>query len=900
MTSQPSNPEILETVVDQFTAALRAGKRPSIADYQGQYPNLKNEINELLSSVAMIEELKTCSETRTDHRPAFSTVSQLKQIGDYKIVRELGRGGMGIVFEAIHNTLGRRVAIKVMPTPLVDGEQHVQRFRHESQAAARLHHTNIVSVFGVGDGDGFYFYVMDFVDGDTLGEWIADHSERDTNYRRSARLIANIADALSYAHAANILHRDIKPANIIVDHHEIVWITDFGLAKDGSREINLTKTGDLIGTPQYLAPESLEGKYDERSETYCLGLTLYELVTQQPAYAQGSPAEVLRAVATSSPTHPRNINPKIPRDLATIITKSVSREPELRYQTAAEFQQDLLAFIDDRPISAVRPRWSSQLLRWTRRNPLPASLIGISAVLLTLVAATATIGYWATTNALQRESEKTARLNQEQQATAVARDEAQQNFANMKTQYDRAESNVAITIEAFDEMFKHFITGGSGSMGELDIDGFREISGIETTITTSDVVFLEKLVSFYEQFASLNAENERLKSESAKAFRRVGNIYQLIGEMQPAIDSYHHSIVLSEAILKNEPTVKDHLLTLVETQNELSAAHRKNGDPQLAQSWNRKSQKLLEESPWSETDPVVRLELARTLTGLGFNLFRMTSVANLGTLANNKLPLRSQKPGVKLNGLIEGQRVFERRQRQLIEQAIGIMDELVADSPGEADYRCVRATCYSISAAAHLEADRQKGFPLRDHAIQEFESLVESHPANPEYRYLLALTCSLGGSELHPDDVELIEQSVAITQKLIEQFPTLLDYHHLYASLKVKQASYHISQQHREMGLQDLRSARNSIDQLIDRTPSDRSFLRTMLALVNELQQLAKYYDREHQREKSSKIYQLIREIRNRMRTQGNNRERVLLSLARGGATDPQESNRPTGPPRER
>ena len=169
----------------------------------------------------------------------------------------------------------------------------------------------------------------------------------------------------------------------------VVWITDFGLAKDSSNELNLTKTGDVIGTPQYLAPESLEGKYDQRSETYCLGLTLYELVSLQPAYAAGSTAEVIRAIATTSPTSPRKINPRIPRDLSTIINKAVSRDPNLRYQTAADLRSDLLAFVEDRPISARQPLFFETMIRWSRRNPLPAALTAISLLLLTLVAISA-------------------------------------------------------------------------------------------------------------------------------------------------------------------------------------------------------------------------------------------------------------------------------------------------------------------------------------------------------------------------------------------------------------------------------------------------------------------------------------------------------------------------------
>ena len=153
--------EILERIVDEFTKRIRAGEHPAISEYQNQHPNLKDEIEDLLASVAMIEQLKSNpSQPVPSNRPSLDKVSKLRQIGNYDVVREIGRGGMGVVFEAVHESLGRRVAIKVMPTPLMNGEKYVERFKQESQAAAKLHHTNIVAVFGVGQGDGYHLSLI--------------------------------------------------------------------------------------------------------------------------------------------------------------------------------------------------------------------------------------------------------------------------------------------------------------------------------------------------------------------------------------------------------------------------------------------------------------------------------------------------------------------------------------------------------------------------------------------------------------------------------------------------------------------------------------------------------------------------------------------------------------------
>jgi serine/threonine protein kinase len=603
-----------------------------------------------------------------------------------------------------------------MPTPLVNSEKYIERFKREAQAAARLHHTNIVGVFGVGEGDGYHYYVMDLVDGQTLSEVIhglnhsgPGHSTQDNfetridltktpdltnadtivtgessrfsvssqpsldsppaiagkttppkfnskHFRWSARIGANIADALTYAHDSNILHRDIKPSNIILDRKGIVWITDFGLAKDSSSEINLTKTGDVIGTPQYLAPESLEGKYDRRSEVYCLGLTLYELATLQPAYPNGTTAEVIRAIATSSPVSPRKLNSKIPIDLSTIIDKAIARDPNSRYQSAEELQHDLLAFVDDRPISARPPSTFENIVKWGRRNPLAAALSAVSALLLILVAVSASIGYLYTMDALNREASKSAKLEVQtskleeqieateiqQRAAVKASNEAQDFAQKMTDQFNRAEANVEITIAAFDEMFKQVVARGASTTGDLDIDGFEELQGIETSMTKQDAEFLDKFLVFYDKFATQNADNESLKIESARAFRRVANIYQLLGEAQRSIDAYKKSINIYEQAMATSPDSKDELISLVQTKNELSRAFRRTQnwqDIQRAIEENESAIALLEDVPVEQLDNELKLELAKTFNSIG------SGSAIISVMYNSALSSRERPPG---------------------------------------------------------------------------------------------------------------------------------------------------------------------------------------------------------------------------------------------------------------
>ena len=875
--SSPDNSELLEEVVEEFTQRLRAREHPSIAEYQEKYPALKSELEDLLASVAMIEQLKPSPTARTSERASLDEVSSLQRIGSYTIVGELGRGGMGVVFEAIHESLGRRVAIKVMPTPLVNSSKHVQRFEREAQAAAKLHHTNIVSVFGAGEGDGYHYYVMDWVDGQTLGEVVAgisgsfsmaqsksadatrlehpDWSKLDPtiderfsigeslhsqqvhesqssdsirisvpppsakssakHFRWAARIGANIADALAHAHQSDILHRDIKPSNLILDRKGVVWITDFGLAKDNSSsELNLTKTGDVIGTPRYLAPESLEGKYDQRSEVYCLGLTLYELATLQPAYQIGTTAEVIRAIATSSPTSPRKVNPKIPIDLSTIIDKAIARDPDSRYQTAESMRADLLAFVEDRPIKARPPSTLENVAKWSRRNPLAAALSAVSALLLTLVAVSATIGYLFTIDALNKEAIKsrqlaTEKIESERQRNAAieARNQAQSFAEKMKAQYDRAEANVDVTLEAFDEMFRQVMSRGSSAQASNDVEGFEELMGIETTVTRQDTEFLEKLLMFYDQFATQNSENESLLIESARAFRRAANIHQLVGQYTQSIEAYRKSIDLYQRIL-SESDSKKVLVALVQVKSELARALRRENS---RESWpkalkeNQEAIALLESVPLDQLDDGLKFEWAKTLNSLGSSNALIAVLSSQGS--NRRQENRAffdiyrdvfakKGAGGRLGSAKGGQYRGKRQhgkprpsaRAKMAQADPGSSAPIASSNPkqskaGKPSENAPRKLAKRGNGSRGARRAGPTGAAvdgvgkilngLSEQSLELLDQLIESEPQNIEYRSARANTyCSLAASQLvpNPDAArDLRKKAIDELEFLIEQ-----------------------------------------------------------------------------------------------------------------------------------
>jgi tetratricopeptide (TPR) repeat protein len=308
------------------------------------------------------------------------------KFGDYEILEEIARGGMGVVYKARQISLDRVVAIKML-LPGLSSPEYLRRFRIEASATAGLQHPHIVSIHEVGAWQGRPFLVMDYVEGPSLAQWIAKADRKPADFKESARLLKAVAEAVQYAHEHGILHRDLKPSNVLVDRLGQPRVTDFGLAKRFERESQVTLSGRVLGSPSYMPPEQAvgnRGKVSSRSDVYCLGATLYHILTGRAPFQGDNPADVLHQVLTSEPVAPRLLNPGIPRDLETICLKCIEKEPARRYASARLFADELGRFLDDRPSLARPVRAPEKIWRWCHRKPLVASLALILAVSLAL------------------------------------------------------------------------------------------------------------------------------------------------------------------------------------------------------------------------------------------------------------------------------------------------------------------------------------------------------------------------------------------------------------------------------------------------------------------------------------------------------------------------------------
>ena len=440
------DPRIL-TAVQEFLLEVESVEPLSVVAFAKRYPDIEPALTDCLKGWELLHR-NGIQDQISDPKHFEDNVHQGIALGEFKLLHEIGRGGMGVVYEAVQLSLGRRVAVKVLPFAAALDQQHLQRFKNEAQAAAQLNHKNIVSVIAVGTERGVHFYAMQLIEGASLNELIehlrlfkkggktreetlkyatstihqvAESTGLATNkprqpsrYQKAARLILQAAIALEHAHQYGVTHRDIKPANLLVDIHGHLWVTDFGLAQIHS-DVTLTQTGDILGTARYMSPEQSAGNRrltDHRTDIYSLGATLYELVTLEPIFQENDRNLLNKRIAEEEPVTPRVIDQKIPPELETIILKAISKDPVDRYETAQLLANDLENWLDDRPIIARRPTFLERAARWRRRNSVLVrsatafvcfAIIGLGASMILLVREHA-----RTLESYRRESEQRA------------------------------------------------------------------------------------------------------------------------------------------------------------------------------------------------------------------------------------------------------------------------------------------------------------------------------------------------------------------------------------------------------------------------------------------------------------------------------------------------------------
>ncbi|MEX2016385.1 MAG: serine/threonine-protein kinase, partial [Candidatus Hydrogenedentales bacterium] len=444
----PADDPRVTNAVEEYLAALEQGARLKREEFLARHAEVAAPLAECLEALEFLH--VAVGGLRVDRGglegPFLPESSSAGLLGDFRILRELGRGGMGVVYEAEQISLCRRVALKVLPFAAVLDARNLARFKTEALAAAQLDHPGIVDVYGVGCERGVHYYAMRFIQGRTLAAVIAEARltrsrrtgpatdsvscvENDAEqpsapeapdaalvptqtldslstaaltgstawFRTIAQIGVQVAEALHHAHEHGIVHRDIKPSNLLVDGEGKVRITDFGLAQVES-DATLTLSGDLLGTLRYMSPEQIVGNradVDHRTDIYSLGATLYELLAREPAFPGNDRRGLLRQIAEEEPRPLRRLDRAIPADLETVVQKAMAREPVFRYATAQEFAADLQRFLQHQPVLARRPNLLERTAKWSRRHRglVVSAFVLMLFAIVALAASTIVISY---------------------------------------------------------------------------------------------------------------------------------------------------------------------------------------------------------------------------------------------------------------------------------------------------------------------------------------------------------------------------------------------------------------------------------------------------------------------------------------------------------------------------
>ena len=579
-----------DDLVWEVSAKIEAGESIDLAALREAWPEHFERLQGVLPALQAMAEL--------GHSPADPTLAApteerqtgepLRELGDFRIVREIGRGGMGVVYEAEQISLKRRVALKVLPFAAVLDQRQLQRFTREAEAAGSLHHHNIVPVYSVGCERGVHYYAMQFVDGQTLAGLIGQLRQasglgRDGQaattktarkaapptprpdattltlpemattaattqpafFRSVAQLGIQVAEALDHAHQQGVVHRDIKPSNLMVDAQGKPWITDFGLAHVEAGP-SLTVSGDLLGTLRYMSPEQALAKrvvIDHRSDIYSLGVTLYELLTLRPVFSGMDRRELLRQIAFDEPRPPRKLNKAIPADLETILVKAMAKEPAERYATAQEFADDLRRFLDVKPIRARRPTVLQRAAKWARRH---TPLVWSAAALLVM----ATVGSLIAATLIWNKQKELEKSNQ------ALREER----GKLKTALDNAEKQRKYAVEvamdglkAFEDIFARQ-TGKqilrpkeNGHPEEPQLEEKAKPTGEPAGAGKDDQALLRRVLEYYESFAGANTEIPELRGTVEKTYRTIVTAREEIAGDSPHVVGNRRALAVASS-----------------------------------------------------------------------------------------------------------------------------------------------------------------------------------------------------------------------------------------------------------------------------------------------------------------------------------------------------------------
>jgi serine/threonine protein kinase len=564
----------LVLAVEAYQEALRGGQSVDRDAFLTEHAALGDRLGEYLDALELLQSVAGTSSLDRDTTLNHSPLEQGDVLGEFRIVREVARGGMGVVYEAEQLWLPlRRVALKVLLGSSPLDPRALLRFRVETRAAACLNHPNIVPVFAAGCERGIPFYSMPLIKGRSLAELLrtlrSDQMTSTPSFHALAsqtgpeapwpmvvaRLGKQAAEALEHAHSSGIIHRDIKPSNLIVDAEGRLWVTDFGLARLTGDDTGPTRTGDLVGTLRYMSPEQVRGEPcagDFRSDIYSLGVTLYEACTLHPAFEACDRSALVHHILNHDPPAPRTIAPTVPKDLETIVLKAMDKLPTGRYATARDMADDLCRFLEDQPIRARRPSLFERSSRWARRH---RALLATAIAGIVVSMGIGSITLWRAKRQVE------ANLITVKNARAMERKAFEGAFG----------INDKITVPLI-----HVATD-AGLWGE------------ELRLQSTN-----QLIDFYDRIAKTFEPDGHQLEVVAKAARRAGALRMALGDRR-GCDDYVRAIERYEAISAQDPGAIWYRTDLIATLREYASVLEELGDRRAASARRRRAFAIADE-----------------------------------------------------------------------------------------------------------------------------------------------------------------------------------------------------------------------------------------------------------------------------------------------------------------
>jgi serine/threonine protein kinase len=773
----------LSAILDEYLTLLEAGNRVEDECFLAGHADLADQLRPHLAN---LRAMQLAIGPAQGDAPKASVYEAPPQLGSYTLKREIGRGGQGIVYEADDATLNRRVALKVLPFAALLDRKQIDRFNNEAQAAARLHHPNIVPVYAVGVDRGVHFYAMQYIDGAPLSDaiqqlsslhdpraagvstlrphstnacgpissWImsdaaaadADYQLDENHCRQVARLGIELAGGLAHAHEVGIVHRDIKPSNLLLDESGKPWIADFGLARIPN-DVSMTATGDVLGTIRYMSPEQAKGRnayVDHRTDIYSLGVTLYELLTLQPAFPASDREEFMQQIGSKEPVAPRRINAAIPADLENIILRAIESDPVDRYESAEQFAQDLQRYLDGKPTLAKRAAVSDRFFKWARRHRRMVTAAAACLLMWAVGLSVASLMIARETNRATREADRAVAALREARDIL---DELGVSMSDRLAMIPGAEDvrrDLLITTHSY---YNSLLEKSDDPVLRLD----RGITLAKSGNLAEQLGDIRQALELYEQargeleeMALRHPNNQRYQSELANCLNNESMLLARLGKLDVAAEKLSAAVACQQSLLERRPGDDQIVGDLACSQANLAFVYEQSQQLEASQAAYEAAITLYRRSSdQGPTEFAQRRQLA-------------VSLHNLASLvARNDL----------------------QRAQQLCDEAIQTQQQLVSENARLSALQAELAISYDRRAELFMLAEQpHQADAAYAKAVAILKQLVAAAPKHVGHREDLAITLNHWGDlyrelESYDDAERVFDEAARLLTTMVEMAP---------------------------------------------------------------------------------------------------------------------------------